>query len=93
MSLPAVYKKSLKLDVEDVWTGLFTYWLLEDCSERGIVLELGHKAKSEFHQLLPALQERNRRMVGPGQAEWNHACELCCWVQTLDDGTRSKSLI
>jgi hypothetical protein len=25
-------------------------------------------------------------MTGPGQDEWNHACDLCCWVEIGDDG-------
>jgi hypothetical protein len=29
-------------------------------------------------------------MAGPGQECWNHGCNLCCWIQTLPDGTKSE---
>ena len=74
-SLPASFSKSLVLDVEDVWTALFLYWLLEN-------------SPSQFTHLLPALKNRNTHMVGPGQEEWNHACDPCCWVNTTPDGSQ-----
>ena len=58
-SLPAAYSKSLKLDAEDVWNLLFLYWLLLDCQEQGMILELDHKAGSQAHRLEPALQVHN----------------------------------
>jgi hypothetical protein len=54
--------------------------------ERNAVLELDHNATSQAHRLRPALEARNRQMVGPGQEEWNHACDLCCWVFVDEDG-------
>jgi len=65
------------------------YWLLTDCDEQGEVLELIHVAPSQAKRLRPALKARNKRMEGPGQEAWNHACELCCWVDTKTDGSQS----
>ena len=90
-SLPASFSKSLVLNVEDVWTALFLYWLLADCIEQGAMLQLEHNSPSQFTRLLPALKNCNARMVGPGQEEWNHACDLCCWVNTTPDGSQSKT--
>lgn len=87
--LPPVPSKSLILVVEDVWDSLMLYWLLTDCDEQGEVLELIHVAPSQAKRLRPALKARNKRMEGPGQEAWNHACELCCWVDTKTDGTQS----
>ena len=87
--LPAVYSKSLILDVQDIWDGLFLYWLLQDCQEQEEILELPHDMPSQTKRLQPALQARNRHMVGPGQEEWNHACDLCCWINSLSDGSQS----
>ena len=91
--LPAAYSKSLVLDAEDVWSSLFLYWLLQDCEEQQTVLELEHDSPSQAKRLQPALRLRNRRMVGPGQEEWNHACDLCCWIDTRSDGTQSNNFI
>ncbi|KDR70609.1 hypothetical protein GALMADRAFT_76032 [Galerina marginata CBS 339.88] len=88
--LPASFKKSFKLDVEDIWTALFTYWLLEDCKTMDTMLQVNHNAPSEFQRLLPSLQARNARISGTGQAEWNHVCDQCCWVETLPDGQLSE---
>ncbi|KIJ91794.1 hypothetical protein K443DRAFT_126143 [Laccaria amethystina LaAM-08-1] len=88
-SLPAAFSKILVLDVDDVWSALFLYWLLTDCAEQGAMLQLEHNSPSQYTHLLPALQNRNARMVGPGQEEWNHACDLCCWVNTTLDGSQT----
>ncbi|KAF8077601.1 hypothetical protein FPV67DRAFT_1614590 [Lyophyllum atratum] len=85
-SLPAVYSKSLIMDVEDVWNAVFHHWLLQDAAERNDLLELEHNAPSQAERLRPALRARNLRMVGPGQDEWNHACDLCCWVNKNPTG-------
>ena len=91
--LPAAYSKSLVLDTEDVWSSLFLYWLLQDCEERQTVLKLEHDSPSQAKWLQPALHLQNRRMVGPGKEEWNHACDLCCWIDTRADGTQSNNFI
>jgi hypothetical protein len=85
-SLPAAYSKSFTLDVEDVWNGLFLYWLLEDAEERMESLNLVHDAPSQAKRLEPALQARNLRIAGPGQEAWNHVCDLCCWFNEQPDG-------
>ncbi|PPR06412.1 hypothetical protein CVT26_004859 [Gymnopilus dilepis] len=81
------YSYSTKLSLEDVWDGLFLYWLLEDAQERGTSLELIHNAPSQAKQLKPALHAWNIRIAGPGQEAWNHACELCCWVR-IENGIK-----
>jgi len=80
------------LDVEDVWDGVMLHWLLEDAEERQEILELVDKAPSHAKRLQPALYARNLRMAGPGQEAWNHACEVCCWVRTLEDGTKGMPI-
>jgi hypothetical protein len=88
---PANWQISLDLDVEDVWNGFFFHSLLLDHIERGVVLELDHNAPSQAARLHPALQARNERMAGPGQEEWNHACDDCCWVFRDGDGVERTS--
>lgn len=72
--------------MEDVWNGLFLYWLLEDAEERMESLILVHDAPSQAKRLEPALRARNLRMAGPGQEAWNHVCDLCCWFNEQPDG-------
>ena len=85
-----MHSKSLVLDVDDVWDCLCLYWLLEDCEERDCVLELPHDAPTQTKCLQPAMVARNNRMAGPGQEEWNHACDLCCWFETDEAGKRGE---
>jgi hypothetical protein len=85
-SLPAAYSKSFTLDVEEVWNGLFLYWLLQDAEERIEDLELVHNAPSQAKRLEPALRARNLRIAGTGQEAWNHVCDLCCWFNEQPDG-------
>lgn len=90
-SLPAAYSKSFTLDVEDVWNGLFLYWLLQDAEEcMAPCIELVHDAPSQAKRLEPALRARNLRIAGPGQEAWNHVCDLCCWFDEQPDGQFSK---
>lgn len=84
--LPLNWPSRLKLDVELVWDSLFLYWLLEDCEENKIVLELDHKEPSQELRLAKGLRERTLRFIGTGQPAWNHACDLCCWMSTDSDG-------
>lgn len=85
-ALPAEWSTSLELDVEDVWNGFYIYALILEHRESGSVLELAHNAESQAARLRPALQARNKKMAGTGQEAWNHACELCCWVFTDENG-------
>lgn len=55
--------------------------------ERNSILELQHNASSQAERLRPHLRSRNMRMVGPGQEQWNHVCDLCCWIEEDDDGS------
>jgi len=92
--LPAGHSKSFKLDTEDVWNSLFLYWLINDVFEQeGEVLQLPHNEKSQARRLKPALHARNLRMVGPGQEQWSHVCDLCCWIDMLPDGKTFSMLI
>lgn len=84
--LPADWPTSLELDVEDVWNGFYIHALILEHRECGSTLELTHNAESQAARLKPALQARNKKMAGPGQEAWNHACDLCCWVFTDADG-------
>lgn len=89
--LPASYPKRLDLDMATVWDSLFIYWLLNDARERDCALELLHNVP-HAERLNEALKERNLRMVGPGQEQWNHACDVCCWVDEQEDGSTSGEL-
>ncbi|KAF8953928.1 hypothetical protein BDZ97DRAFT_1929187 [Flammula alnicola] len=88
--LPVAHTKTLALDAENVWDGLFLYWLLEDCYERdGETLELSHDKTSQENRLQPAMAARTRRLAGPGRDDWNHACDLCCAINVEADGTKT----
>ena len=78
------------MDVDDVWNAFFTYSLCLDHHERQETMELPHSAPSQAERLCVLLEARNIRMAGTGQEEWNHACDLCCYIyrdpeQQLDD--------
>lgn len=85
--LPARWSLSLDMSTEHVWDSFYLYCLLQDHIQSGTVLEVRHDAPSHAERLRPALEARNRRMAGPGQEEWNHACNLCCWVYQDEDGS------
>jgi hypothetical protein len=86
---PLFYSKRLQLDEGTVWNGVFLYWLIVDSIETQQPLTLQQNAPSQMARLQPALAMRNRRMAGTGQQEWNHACDLCCWVNQTEDGVKS----
>ncbi|KAJ7451206.1 hypothetical protein B0H11DRAFT_1877226 [Mycena galericulata] len=75
---------SLQMDVENVYNSFFLHALLLDHHERHQVLEFNHNVSSQAERLCPALEERNFRMAGTGKEEWNHICELCCYVYEED---------
>jgi hypothetical protein len=91
-SLPTVWATRLQLDCRDIWNGFFLNSLLIDCLERSTYLELPHNAPSQEVRFRDALRARNLRMAGTGQDEWNHACDLCCWVEMGEDGVESTLL-
>ncbi|KAI0689723.1 hypothetical protein C8T65DRAFT_746069 [Cerioporus squamosus] len=79
-------KLSKHLTTIQAWDAFFTHSLLLHHQEHGTTLELDHNAPSHAERLRPALQARNLMMVGPGQEEWSHACDLCCWVHENEEG-------
>jgi hypothetical protein len=81
---------NLDMDVEDVYNSFFLYALLFDHHERGDIFELQHNAPSQAERLRPALEARNFRMAGTGQEEWNHICDLCCYIYQDDTGCWSE---
>ncbi|KAJ7128595.1 hypothetical protein C8R44DRAFT_909853 [Mycena epipterygia] len=79
--LPLDWQTTFQMDVEDVWNAFYTYSLRLDYHERQDVMELPHNSVSSQAERLRALLEvRNSRMAGTGQEEWNHACDLCCYI-------------
>lgn len=68
------------MDVEDVWNSFFTYSLRLDYHERKATMELPHSAPSQAERLRGLLAVRNSQMARTGQEEWNHACDLCCYI-------------
>ena len=92
LTLPDL-KLSHAISTEHVWNAFFTYALLREHEERSIPLELVHNTVNHMERLRPALQARNAYMAGPGQEEWSHACNLCCWVHENDDGNLGAPVI
>lgn len=88
---PANLNLRHQLSTEYAWEAFFTYALLCEHEEAGSTLELAHNAPSHMERLRPALQARNQQMAGPGQEEWSHACNLCCWVNEDEDGQISEN--
>jgi hypothetical protein len=64
----------------------FLHSLLLDHEEHNVALVLQHDALFQSERLRPTLQAHNWQMVGPGQENWSHACDLCCWVHVDPDG-------
>ncbi|KAF7307585.1 hypothetical protein MIND_00553400 [Mycena indigotica] len=85
--LPADWRVGFEMDVKAVSNSFFLHSLLLDNQRRGTILELPHQASSPAERLRPALEQRNLRMAGTGQDEWNHGCTTCCWFDKRDDGT------
>ncbi|KAJ7687968.1 hypothetical protein B0H17DRAFT_677228 [Mycena rosella] len=79
-ALPLDWQTSFQLDVEDVWNTFYTYSLRLDYHEHQELMELPHDAPSQAERLRALLEVRNSRMAGTGQEEWNHACDVCCYM-------------
>lgn len=90
-SLPAAFPTRLEIDTKDVWNAFFLHSLLLDHDEQRTTMVIEHNASSQADRLKPQLQSRNARMSGPGQEQWNHACDMCCWVYE-EDGKHCKSI-
>ncbi|CAK5266827.1 unnamed protein product [Mycena citricolor] len=78
--LPADWPFATEIDVEHVWDAFYYHNLLLDHERRSSLLVVPNLVTSQAERLRPALLERNRRMVGPGQDAWNHACDDCCAI-------------
>lgn len=89
-SLPASFPTRLEIDTKDVWNGFFIHSLLLEHTEQQTNLVLQHNARSQAERLKPQLEARNARMAGPGQEQWSHACDSCCWVFVGEDDVQCK---
>lgn len=79
------------MTVDDIWNGFFLHSLLLDHAEHRTILKLNHHAPSQLLHLQPTLCSQNLQMRGTGQEEWSHACDLCCWVYTDENGIKCES--
>ena len=79
------------LDGDHVWHAFYLHGLLQDASKRSQTLCLPHKGK-QSERLRAALQARNIRMAGTGQAQWAHACDECEKVSTPTDPSQPTSM-
>ncbi|KAJ7078210.1 hypothetical protein C8R44DRAFT_896024 [Mycena epipterygia] len=75
----SISKTSLEPFLPTIWPSLQM-----DVVDREDFLELAHDAPSQAERLRPALEARNIRMAGTGQDEWNHICDLCCYIYKED---------
>ncbi|KIJ36555.1 hypothetical protein M422DRAFT_61158 [Sphaerobolus stellatus SS14] len=87
IALPFGWKFALKLDTDIVSDAFYLYSLLLDHSRQAQVLSPPHHAPNNTERLQNALEQRNERMVGPGQPEWNHACDVCTKISVSEDGS------
>jgi hypothetical protein len=68
-----------------VLDAFFLHALLRDKDLRGEHLHVPH-AGLQRHRFDTALNERNYRMAGNGQAMWAHACSACMKIYQGEDG-------
>ncbi|KAJ7080155.1 hypothetical protein B0H15DRAFT_787367 [Mycena belliarum] len=90
--LPIDWQTTFQMDVDDVWNAFYTYSLRLDYHERQEVMELQHNAPSQADRLRSLLEVRNSNMAGTGQEEWNHACDLCCYIYLDPDADKNDPL-
>lgn len=83
--------KLFELDVDDVWNAFFLHALLSDHRERGEVLVLPHKTKNTHEHVRVKLRERSSRDSGTQRENWNHACDVCCYVFKNEHGEYRES--
>ncbi|KIJ45957.1 hypothetical protein M422DRAFT_778702 [Sphaerobolus stellatus SS14] len=74
---PAAWRFTFKLDTDNISDAFYLYSLLLDHSRHGTYLRLSHHAANNTERIEQAMEARNTRMTGPGQPEWNHACDGC----------------
>lgn len=75
----------MELGYEHVMDGFFIHSLLMQAKEDGTYLETPEEGEVHL-RLRPALEARNKRVVGFGRDMWNHACDSCYKVKTLSNG-------
>ncbi|KZV93219.1 hypothetical protein EXIGLDRAFT_768232 [Exidia glandulosa HHB12029] len=85
-ALPSDWKWSTELTCEQVWDAFFLHALLLHHERHANPLQLPEHAASHDERLSTALAARNSTMVGPGQQDWAHACNLCCKIVQQADG-------
>ncbi|RPD55286.1 hypothetical protein L226DRAFT_468844 [Lentinus tigrinus ALCF2SS1-7] len=61
----------------------FLYALLRNRFERKTYLVVDRQG-NQSERLDPLLVDRTRSMVGPAREGWNHVCNKCCSVKTID---------
>lgn len=74
----------LELDVTDAWNGFTLHTLLTRNEEREQTLVLLHGGHTQAERLLVAMRQENQLDCGPGQENWNHVCDKCCWLYERD---------
>ncbi|KZV74680.1 hypothetical protein PENSPDRAFT_625680 [Peniophora sp. CONT] len=74
------------MDSSLVWGGFFMLALLREHDELGLDMLMPDEG-SYNDRLDELLDWRNGRMVGTGQEEWSHYCDLCCERTRQADGT------
>jgi hypothetical protein len=89
-SLPMDWSLYATMDTDTVLDAFFLYSLLLDCESIETSLILTHNVSSNVEHLEPALQACNSHMAGPGQPEWNHACNLCTKISEDNQGDLGK---
>jgi len=90
-TLPADWNKTFEMDVDDVWNGFYLNALLLDSAEHRQLLVLPHaQGMTQRQRLEAAIRARNKALEGPGQEAWNHACDVCCYAFTDENGVQSK---
>ena len=82
---------SRELGEEYLLNGFFLYSLLLEKAEQSSTLFLPHDEQSQKHRLQEALLERNKKMEGPGQEAYLHACDLCFSVFDGEDGKHCEA--
>lgn len=91
--LPPDWRSKLYLHHDDVWDSFFIHGLLIDHAARSTVLQVPNQTKTQADRLFPALEAQTLRMMGTGQAGWNHACEVCTHVSQGENGDMRMLII
>jgi hypothetical protein len=91
-NLPTDWPLCATMDTDTVLDTFFSYSLMLDHETMKTSLVLSHNASSNVECLALALQAHNSRFAGPGQPEWNHACDLCTKVSSDQNGNLDESI-